>query len=75
MHKRRLKNDLYQLYIGGAGTGAPFHHHSHAWNALLYGERASLGYAWDARPRKHGEKRLPHACTMSRRFGAHVVSA
>ena len=28
-----------QFYFGGAGTGAPFHFHDSAWNALVYGKK------------------------------------
>ena len=33
------KDDAYQFYLGAAGTGAPFHHHQSAWNALIYGRK------------------------------------
>ncbi|HEC2172909.1 TPA: cupin-like domain-containing protein [Staphylococcus delphini] len=45
--------NLYQwLYLGGAGTGTPLHRdidHSHAWNALVFGEKEWIVFPEDSK--------------------------
>ena len=46
--RKKIKRPASHFYLGSAGSGAPMHYHSHAYNVLVYGRKR-----WVVLPPRH----------------------